>query len=92
MLRQLRREYPDRTIQCITKYPDVLLGLPYIDEILHCDSYNVFENAIKDNEVIDLTSTLHYQPNRRPIPIHLIDLLCRRRGQKRRPRSRMFSV
>jgi ADP-heptose:LPS heptosyltransferase len=80
VLRQLRRKLPHRTIRCVAKFTDVLEGLPYIDEIWHFDDPHVFEGAIKDNEVIDLTSTLHCQPNRRYPPIHLIDVLCRHAG------------
>ncbi|HKC63168.1 MAG TPA: hypothetical protein VKB86_05995 [Pyrinomonadaceae bacterium] len=33
-----------------------------------------------DKEIVDLSGTLDFQPNRRPSPVHLIELLCRRAG------------
>lgn len=80
VLRQLRQAHPGRTIRCIAKYPELLAGLPYIDELIEWDTPDVFIRAIKDKEIIDLSGTLDHQPNRRPSPVHLIDLLCQRAG------------
>jgi ADP-heptose:LPS heptosyltransferase len=76
VIRQLSRDHPDRIIRCIASFTDLLQGSPYIYETLHRDDPSVFERAIRDNDVIDLSGTLTYQPNRRPEPVHLIDLLC----------------
>ena len=78
VLRRLRHKYPESLIQCISKFPELLEGLNYVDRICDWDDVLNFEGAIMDREVIDLNGTLDFQPNRRPAPIHLIELLCKR--------------
>jgi ADP-heptose:LPS heptosyltransferase len=82
-LRRLREKFPNRNIFAIAQFPELLQGLPYIDRIFSFTDSHLFDTAVKDNDVIDLTGTLDYQPNRRPVPIHLIDLLCKRAGVER---------
>jgi ADP-heptose:LPS heptosyltransferase len=78
VLRRLRHKYPEFLIQCISKFPELLEGLNYVDKVCDWDEVTNFEGAIMDREVIDLNGTLDFQPNRRPTPIHLIELLCKR--------------
>lgn len=77
-VRQLKRKHPGRKIRCIAEFTDLFAGSPHIHEVLHREAPDVFGRAVQDNEVIDLNGTLDYQPNRRPNPLHLIDLLCSR--------------
>jgi ADP-heptose:LPS heptosyltransferase len=78
VLRQLRRAFPGRIIRCIVQYPELLINLPYIDDIVLYEDPQLFTKAIQDHEVVDLTGTLLAQPNRRDEPQHLVDLLCER--------------
>lgn len=79
-LKRLRLKYPGRRIVCITQFPELLTGLPYIDDIFTYNTPGVYEIAIMDNEVIDLTGTLDFQPNRRDVRRHLMALICERAG------------
>lgn len=78
VLRRLAAERCGHSLRCVTQYPEIFKGLPYVDHVYSIDEPWLFERAIQDNEVIDLTGTLDFQPNRRITPLHLIDLLCRR--------------
>lgn len=78
VLRRLKEVCPERTLRCVAKYTDLLRESPYIDEIIDWDAPDIFANFLQDKEIVDLSGTLDYQPNRRPRPAHLIDLLCRR--------------
>jgi ADP-heptose:LPS heptosyltransferase len=80
VLRQLRRKFPHRRITCIAEFPELLYGSPFLNGIVRYSEPFLFDRWIKDNEVVDLTGTLDYQPNRRQVPVHLIDLLCGRAG------------
>lgn len=79
-LKRLRKKHPGRRIICVTQFPELLACLPYIDDIFSYDTRGIYEIAIIDNEVIDLTGTLDFQPNRREVPRHLVALLCERAG------------
>ena len=35
VLRQLRATFPGRTIRCVVQYPELLISLPYIDEVVY---------------------------------------------------------
>src|SRR5216684_3242489 len=79
-LRRLREKYPTRQIVCVTQFPELVVGLPYVDKVLFYETPGIYEQAIKDCEIIDLTGTLDFQPHRRDVPRHLISLLCERAG------------
>ncbi len=80
VIRAVRAREPDRPIFAVSRFPELLVGLPYLDSVFAWDDPRVFAEAIHDCEIIDLTGTLTRQPHRRSQPVHLLDLLCERAG------------
>lgn len=80
VVRALKKRAPDRNIRCVARHGVFFHGCPYVEEVIDPNTPYLFRDAIQDKHVIDLSRYLDYQPNRREVPVHLLDLLCNQAG------------